>query len=47
MVVMARSNDVGSMLAQWKAASGPPKILAAYMPWFGDPRHLDVGLLES
>jgi len=21
----------------------PPKILAAYMPWFGDPRHLDVG----
>ena len=43
MVVMARSNDVGSMLAQWKAASGPPKILAAYMPWFGDPKHLDVG----
>ena len=42
MVGMARNNDVGSMLEQWNSSSRP-KILAAYMPWFGDPRHIDVG----
>jgi hypothetical protein len=42
MVVTARSNDVGTMLEQWSSGSRP-KIIAAYMPWFGDPRHIDVG----
>lgn len=42
MVVTARSNDVGGMLEQWNAGSRP-KIIAVYMPWFGDPRHIDVG----
>lgn len=42
MVGMARSNDVGTMLEQWNSDSRP-KILAVYMPWFGDPRHIDVG----
>lgn len=41
---MARqTSDVGTMLGQWKSSSSAPKILAAYMPWFGDPRHMDVG----
>ncbi|HSS98700.1 MAG TPA: hypothetical protein VLK33_16815 [Terriglobales bacterium] len=42
MVVTARSNDVGTMLEQWNS-DNRPKAIAVYMPWFGDPRHIDVG----
>lgn len=43
VLIDTHGNDVGSMLREWSASSGPPKVLAAYMPWFGDKNHIDVG----
>ena len=43
LFVNAQNNNFSSMLREWRTPSGPPKVLAAYMPWFGDKNHLDVG----
>lgn len=41
LVDAQNSGDVGAMLRQGKDSS--PQVLAAYMPWFGDKSHIDVG----
>jgi len=32
-----------SAATQFQAPEGSPKILAAYQPWFGSPKHINVG----
>jgi hypothetical protein len=39
----AEDTDLGALLGRWKSPSGAPKVLAAYMPWFGNKQHIDVG----
>lgn len=43
MLGNAQDNGVRARLQQWKRAGSPPKAIAAYMPWFGDKNHIDVG----
>src|SRR5690349_17136394 len=38
-----RANVHQTVLRNVPNASGSPKILADYQPWFGDPNHIDVG----
>jgi hypothetical protein len=39
-----RSTDFRTSLnATLQAPAGSPKVLAAYQPWFGSPKHMDVG----
>lgn len=41
-----RSGDLRSTLSaatSLQAPEGSPKVLAAYQPWFGNPKHIDVG----
>src|SRR5882724_6038747 len=40
-LVTAQDDDVRAALQHWKGS--PPKVLAAYMPWFGNNKHIDVG----
>jgi hypothetical protein len=37
------ANSRNITLKELPDASGNPKILADYQPWFGDPHHIDVG----
>ena len=39
----ARGTDVTGILRQYSAQRAAPQFLAAYMPWFGDKSHIDVG----
>lgn len=38
-----RANVHQTVLRNVPDATGSPKILADYQPWFGDPNHIDVG----
>jgi hypothetical protein len=42
VLVDVQNGEISSLVREWKTAS-PPKVLAAYMPWFGDKNHIDVG----
>jgi len=37
------SKDVHPAPASYQSPEGKPKVLAVWMPWFGDRRHMDVG----
>jgi hypothetical protein len=39
----SRGEDVTQILRQYTAQASSPQVLAAYMPWFGDKSHIDVG----
>jgi hypothetical protein len=39
----AQSADLATLLRKHERSGPAPKILAAYMPWFGDKSHIDVG----
>src|SRR6266496_2071398 len=41
MVLVSAQSNFHSALERWKGT--PPKVLAAYMPWFGNSKHIDVG----
>jgi len=43
MVDGCASKDVHPAAASFQAPSRGPKVLAAWMPWFGDKKHMDVG----
>jgi hypothetical protein len=38
-----RSNIRPSLRQNFQSPRSSPKMLAVYMPWFGDPSHMDVG----
>ncbi|HEY1264229.1 MAG TPA: hypothetical protein VGF06_11955 [Terriglobales bacterium] len=41
VLVSAQDDYVHEALQHWKGS--PPRVLAAYMPWFGNSKHIDVG----
>jgi hypothetical protein len=43
VVALAATANLDVMLNRWKNRSGSPQVLAAYMPWFGNNKHIDVG----
>ena len=43
VATLAAGANLNSLLSRWKDRQGSPKVLAAYMPWFGNNKHIDVG----